>query len=361
MIPKSVPFSFVFVVRMLRTLPIIVLGPIIVLALVLAAGTPAYCAEKPRASAQTAERDKASSKADMQRRRATMAALKSWAIQLRFLDRSAITSAPNDLVVIDHAPHPIKDVEIPFTAEQISPLKIKPDGTRRIVLAYLSIGEAERYRYYWQPKWDAPETRPKWLGLENPRWAGDYAVTYSDPDWQAIIFGAQDSFLDRLIKTGFDGVYLDRVDAFQDIEDTVPGAEDAMVGFVQRLADHAHRLNPAFLVVMQNAEELVSSKSLLARLDGIAKEDLLFGVDNGEGANPPQMVLDTVNNLRKARRAGLKVLVLEYTKTPQAIADAQNMAKREGFVLHITDRMLGILSPAAPAPSASESQPGSQP
>jgi endo-alpha-1,4-polygalactosaminidase (GH114 family) len=70
-------------------------------------------------------------------------------------------------------------------------------------------------------------------------------------------------------------------------------------------------------------------------------------------------VLDTVNNLRKARRAGLKVLVLEYARTPQAIAETQSLAKREGFVLHITDRLLGILSPAAPAPSASDAQPES--
>ena len=96
-----------------------------------------------------------------------------------------------------------------------------------------------------------------------------------------------------------------------------------MTGFVQRLADHAHRVNPNFLIVMQNAEELVKSKSLLMRLDGIAKEDLLYGFDNGDNANPKQMVLDTVGNLRIAQRAGVKVLVLEYARTPEAIAATQ--------------------------------------
>jgi cysteinyl-tRNA synthetase, unknown class len=294
---------------------------------------------------------KAANKAGPEVRRAAMSAVKNWAIQLRYLDRTAVAAAPYDLVVIDHAPHPQKDVEIPFTAAEISPLKVKPDGTRRIVLAYLSAGEAERYRYYWQPAWDVSATRPKWLGLENPRWPGDYAVQFADPDWQSVIFGAPESFLDRIIRTGFDGVYLDRVDAFQDVEETDPGAEDAMSGFVQRLADHAHRSNPNFLVVMQNAEELVKSKSLLARLDGIAKEDLQFGVANSEAENPPQMVRDTVNNLRRAKRFGLKVLVLEYAKTTEAIAATQQLAKREGFVLHITDRMLGVLSPLTPTPA----------
>ena len=27
-------------------------------------------------------------------------------------------------------------------------MKIRPDGTRRVLLSYLSIGEAERYRFY---------------------------------------------------------------------------------------------------------------------------------------------------------------------------------------------------------------------
>ena len=281
-----------------------------------------------------------------------MAGVKSWAIQLRFLDRPALAASPFDLVVIDHAPHPMKDVEIPFTPEEIAPLKVKPDGRRRLVLAYMSVGEAERYRYYWKSQWDAAVTRPKWLGAENPRWPGDYVVQYADPDWQAVIFGAPDSFLDRIMASGFDGVYLDRVDAFQDVEDTTPGAEDAMSGFMQRLADHAHRKRPEFLVVMQNAEELAKSKSLLARLDGIAKEDLMYGIDNGEGANPAEMVLDSLGYLRKSKRAGLKVLMLEYARSPAAIAATEHLAAREGFVLHVTDRMLGVLSPQAPLPAA---------
>ena len=294
---------------------------------------------------------------DAQRRRVAMDGVKTWAIQLRYLDRAALTTAPYDLVVIDHAPHPQKDIEIPFTPAEIAPLKVKSDGTRRIVLAYLSIGEAERYRYYWNPAWDVPDTRPNWLGTENPRWPGDFAVHFANPDWQSVIFGEKDSYLDRIMNAGFDGVYLDRVDAYQDVEDTEPGAEDAMTGFVQRLADHAHRKNPDFLIIMQNAEELAKSKSLLSRLDGIAKEDLLYGVANSEAANPEQMVLDTVNNLRKSKRAGLKVLVLEYVTATEAIAATQRLSQREGFLLHITDRMLGVMSPATPSVTPSAGDP----
>ena len=140
------------------------------------------------------------------------------------------------------------------------------------------------------------ETRPQWLGVENPKWPGDYQIRFTDPEWQAVIFGTPDSYLDRIIAAGFDGVYLDRVDAYQDVEDTMPGAEDAMSGFVQRLADHARRRNPDFLIVMQNAEELAASKSFLLHLDGVAKEDLLFGRDNRDVPNPPLMVRDSISS-----------------------------------------------------------------
>lgn len=291
-------------------------------------------------------------------RQAAMAGVKSWAIQLRYIEKQALQSSPFDLIVIDHAPHPKKDVEIPFAFEDVASLKRKPGGSRRIVLAYLSIGEAERYRFYWKAAWDAEATRPKWLGKENPQWPGDYLVDFSNPDWQSIIFGRETSYLDKLLAAGFDGVFLDRADAFQDTDGAVTsGGEDAMQGFLSRLADYAHRKNPDFLVVMQNAEELAKSKSLLARLDGIAKEDLFFGAGNDEAENPKQMVKDSLSYLRRAKRAGLKVLLLEYARAPQKIAQIRDDARREGFVLHLTDRLLGVLSvDGIPSPAAGDVQ-----
>ena len=283
-------------------------------------------------------------KSALEARRQAMDGVTSWAIQLRFIDRQRLAGAPLDLIVIDHAPHPNKDVELPFSTTEIAPLKVQPGGKRRIVLAYLSIGEAERYRYYWKPEWDKPETRPQWLGAENPRWPGDYQIKFSDPDWQTVIFGTPQSYLERIIAAGFDGVYLDRVDAFQDVEETTPGAEDAMTGFLTRLCDHARRLNPKFLIVMQNAEELARHKSVLQRIDAIAKEDLTFGTGNSEERNPAPMVRDSVQYLRRAKRAGLKIMVLEYVSDAAKAAEARSTASREGFVIHFTERMLGTLS-----------------
>jgi cysteinyl-tRNA synthetase len=278
-----------------------------------------------------------------------MSAVRRWGIQLRYLNRKALAESPFDMIVIDHAPHPKQNVvEMPFTGSDIEPLKRKPEGARRLVLAYLSIGEAERYRYYWKPEWDAPQTRPAWLGMENPNWPGDYQVTFSNPEWQRIIFGTPDSYLDRITAAGFDGIYLDRVDAYQDVEEASPGAADDMTRFVVRLADYARRINPSFLIVMQNAEELLTSRTLSGRLDAIAKEDLMYGFGNTETANPPPMLRGSLSYLRRGKRQGLTVFVLEYVTAPEKISAVRALAEREGFVMHLTERLLGTLSVEPP-------------
>ncbi len=104
-----------------------------------------------------------------------------------------------------------------LTSFDVDALKVKANGGKRLAVAYLSIGEAEDYRYYWNPTWNA--SPPSWLLKENPDWPGNYKVHYWDPAWQSIIYGNDSSYLKRIIDAGFDGVYLDLIDAFEYFED----------------------------------------------------------------------------------------------------------------------------------------------
>lgn len=97
--------------------------------------------------------------------------------------------------------------------EEVQRLRTKRNGGTRLVVSYMSIGEAEDYRYYWNDSWDTDP--PFWLGSENPHWEGNYKVRYWDSEWQSVIFGSDDAYLDRIIASGFDGVYLDIIDAFE--------------------------------------------------------------------------------------------------------------------------------------------------
>jgi cysteinyl-tRNA synthetase, unknown class len=130
----------------------------------------------------------------------------AYAVKSAFVD--ALDATDYDLFVVD-----LFHGAASLSPADIARLRTKPGGSARLVVCYMSIGEAEDYRWYWQPSWSF--SAPRWLDGENPDWAGNYKVHYWDPAWQAIIFGSPDAYLDRIIAAGFDGVYLDIVNAFE--------------------------------------------------------------------------------------------------------------------------------------------------
>ena len=213
------------------------------------------------------------SRADVRRGEPTparlLAAAKSWGFQLHKLDPDTLAAAPYDMLVIDYS----RDgkAALALTPEQVDKIRIKPDGERRIVLAYLSIGEAETYRYYWKWYWGwfFGVFAPRWLGSEDPEWPGNYSVRYWQEGWQKIIFGGEDGYLERIVKAGFDGVYLDRVDAYVDMAMEKRNARGLMIAFVKALAERARALKPGFLIVPQNAEALLTDASYRAVIDGL--------------------------------------------------------------------------------------------
>ncbi len=104
-----------------------------------------------------------------------------------------------------------------YQASEISDLKTKPGGGTRLVIAYMSIGEAEDYRFYWNTSWKTGN--PFWLEKENPNWEGNYKVRYWEKDWQNIILSGNSSYLGKILSAGFDGVYLDIIDGFEYFEE----------------------------------------------------------------------------------------------------------------------------------------------
>ncbi len=125
---------------------------------------------------------------------------------------SAIKHTDYDMVITDLFYEGTSEL----TSEEITSMKVKTNGGTRLVIAYMSIGEAESYRYYWQKEWAI--NPPQWLADENLDWPGNYKVRYWDENWKSFIYGNNDSYLKRIIDAGFDWVYLDIIDAFEYFE-----------------------------------------------------------------------------------------------------------------------------------------------
>jgi cysteinyl-tRNA synthetase, unknown class len=265
---------------------------------------------------------------------------KTWAFQLKNLDatqQAKLAASPYDVIVIDSEDYP-GGVERPLKREEVEAMKKKPDGTRRLVIAYFSVGEAESYRYYWRPEWT--KKKPGWVGKENKEWKENFLVKYWEPTWQNIIFGNPQAFADRVIAQGFDGFYIDRADAYYYFGDNAD-VRQKMRDFIVKLTDYMRKQKPDVGILVQNAEELLDNKAYVAAIDGIAKEDLLFGITHREEHNKADDVQESTALLKNAQAAGKKIFVIEYLTRPVYIAEAKRKLDDLGFVMYTGPRGLG--------------------
>src|ERR1700731_2304671 len=269
--------------------------------------------------------------------------VRSWAFQLQNVDPLEIKLSPYDLVVIDYGFD--RRNATAFPREVVSLMRSKPDGKKRLLFAYLSVGEAESYRYYWQDNWLT--ARPEWLGAANPDWPGNYLVQYWNPQWQEILFGNPNAYLDRILAAGFDGVYLDGADKFEQWRQRRESAASDMVDLVGAIASYAHAQRPDFLIIPQNGDALLGIPRYLDIIDGFAREDLLYSERDAEVRNSPLSVAESIRRMRPLVTAGKPVLVIEYPSDAQLAAAMLDEIRELGFIGYVAARDLRSLSPPA--------------
>ncbi|MFO1488421.1 MAG: MJ1477/TM1410 family putative glycoside hydrolase [Verrucomicrobiota bacterium] len=241
----------------------------------------------------------------------------------------------------------------PWTSADLAALRQGKSG--RKVIAYLSIGEAEDYRAYWRKEWDTnhdgrPDAgAPDFLLPQNPEWKGNYRVKYWKTNWQQLILAD----VDRIIATGFDGLYLDIVDGFETFEqdsanfiDDRPNPESGqtyrrdMVDWVKAIAVRARQTNPAALIIPQNGTQLLIHRDYLATVDAVGVEDLFTNGNKPQPANSTGFVLSFTKELTAAHKP---VLDIEYPKQPKLRALVREKATANGFIWLTTDRQLKTL------------------
>ncbi len=208
----------------------------------------------------------------------------------------------------------------------------------KALIAYLSIGEAESYRNYWQKDWKPGN--PVFLDEENPNWKGNFKVKYWHNDWQKIVFDS----LSKIIDKGYDGVYLDIVDAYDYFDDK--GFADSrlyMVNFVMAISKYAKNQNRDFLIVPQNSEELIAENGYLNAIDGVGRENLWFVGDCPQNKNELAISLYYLDQIIKA---GKFVFAINYCQKEENIKNFITLAYKYGFIPYIGPRELGSIGDA---------------
>ena len=258
----------------------------------------------------------------------------SWVFQLQNIKIDALAESGFTLAVIDYS----KDGTDPkqFSKEEIQRL-VANDVTP---ISYISIGEAESYRYYWGTNWLDEKDKnkltadaPGWLGHTNPDWVGNYKVRYWDPDWREHFVKP---YLDKIIQQGFHGVYLDIIDGFEywadpetynsgmetlhknDPVDNEAKSAQRMIELVQWIAQYCREQSPLgddFMIFPQNGERILiydGDGSYLKSVSGIGVEDTWYDKTNKNSDSTVKYRLQFLDQFRKNRKT---VLSVDYVDT----------------------------------------------
>ena len=161
-------------------------------------------------------------------------------------------------------------------------------GKKRLLLAYVNIGEAESDRTYWQGGWIAPakttQGTPNFLLTIDPNgWSAKYPVAFWHNDWKNIWIGSAGRIA-KLAEAGWDGVYLDWVSAYDNENVRKQAAEEgistekAMMDFIESMRTAAKVVNPNFKIVIQNAPCLIDydTKRYVSLIDAVSMESTWY-------------------------------------------------------------------------------------
>jgi cysteinyl-tRNA synthetase, unknown class len=280
--------------------------------------------------------------------------IRSWGYQLQNTGVADVARSPYDLMVIDYE----RDASIggPFTPAELKAMKTKPDGSRRFMIAYISIGEAENYRSYWGDRnWGDARNRTPLVEKENPEWEANFNVRYWEQEWQNLILNDADSYINRIMDAGFDGIYLDKVDIADDYQGkTPPGtvSSDLMIQFVRKICTVTKLRDPNFLTIAQNADGLLDDDSYLAAIDGIGRESMLYTSGLFDPNNPFKeptrndalSIKESQRLVDKLVKAKKLVLAVEYINKPALIQKAASEFAAKGYVSYFGPRDLAALS-----------------
>ena len=290
-----------------------------------------------------------------------------------------IADSTYDMVVMEPIFTDRENIDFPI-AEVVSRFHNAPHP--KLVIAYIDIGQAEDWRTYWQSDWEIGD--PEWIvALDPDGWEGNFPVAYWYDEWHHIWLG-KDGYLQAILDAGFDGIYLDWVEAYSD-ENVIAAAKQdnvdprgEMIWWVGDLAVFARAQKPDFIVIGQNAAELAEYDEYLAIIDAIAQEQTWFdgAADNDPPGDCPlprtdddieteeyekslsrkcrQMYEDFpestlhvsseeyIHYLTLAREKGEIIFTIDYAVKPENVAWIYKTSRALGFVPFVSERVLDI-------------------
>jgi cysteinyl-tRNA synthetase len=281
-------------------------------------------------------------------RKMTLDAVKHWGYNIQRVHSNAqydqLVDSHFDLYVLEVVvtEKGMEGYDIAGLVHDVRRHNIEVRGVDPIILAYVDIGQAEDWRWYWKDHWGIGT--PEWIVGDDPNdWEGNYPVAYWYPAWEKIaIYGrGGQSHVQATLDAGFDGIYMDWVEAFSDgsvvgkvMEDFRLNRKQArakaaalMLGFIGKIRNFARKADPDYLVVAQNASDLYQTNPKRYRrvIDAIALEAIWYDGDNDDGDGDGPGAFDAWGD---PAGYNLKTNSLYPGWTQEVLADLEGMGGR---------------------------------
>lgn len=258
--------------------------------------------------------------------------LPTFAVVLQNIKIDRLVTMRKDFLIIDYSFDGSKEAEIPYA----DILKLKESGKK--VFAYLCVGEAEDYRFYWKESYT--NHLPEWIMRENPDWKGNFLIKYWEQTWKDILL----LYMDRIQAAGFDGLFLDKVDAFYDFkEEELPeiNKKEEMKKLLLFLIEKNQREGKNFQFIFNGGEEILVEDQEIRDVGlGILVESLYTNGNNQERA--PEEIEPREKDLKILDREGKKVFILEYATDKSVQLKLRKVAKKNHFSIEFSNPDLSL-------------------
>jgi len=251
--------------------------------------------------------------------------VEKWAIVLDYdkenhpIDKETLRSF--DMVVLDPDNHP-----------DITTLR----KNHLILLAYISVGEAENYRGYWDKIMDKP-----WVLEENPDWEGNFFVDVREPAWRQILI---EEVIPKIVEQGFQGLFLDTLDTAVYLEEKSPKKYDGSLEAMASLVGDIHQAFPKLMQLSNNGFEIL--EKIAPYLSGLIVEDINMMIDfenNGYKPVPSQDREYKIGILKPLMdNYGLSVFNIDYVSQAdrKLIRKVKRESQRLGFNPYVAEKNL---------------------
>ena len=271
-----------------------------------------------------------------------------FAVQYTNVDAAEIAASPYDLVIVEGKPGDGATADL--SDADVAALT----AAGKNVVAYVSVGQSDDARPYWDPAWTVDGTDTGQPTEIAPAWLGEQAESYDaaivefwNPAWQALVIDQ----VTELAGRGYTGIFLDNMLSYYEIAalrgelGTVQSQYYAqqMMSFVQAISAAGKEINPNFAVIPNGGPYIVGDAGLAAdspeaiayydAIDAIMAESF-FGLATGYY---DAAALDAFQTAFADQ--GIDVLALEYSTDAAAMTAFATEAEARGFSASVSADM----------------------